>query len=84
VRKLTLQIDELRVESFEVVSHGAAARGTVRGHDYTPWVGCIDSIMACQVGASEWGCGEPPGTEPTVLTCQYNAECATTGANEEL
>ena len=57
MKKLKLELDTLRVQSFETAGEYAAARGTVRGNAYVaPYVGivetdqrdCMMSINNCQ------------------------------------
>jgi hypothetical protein len=40
MRKISLNVNELRVESFETEKDGEAKRGTVHGH-VTQFVGCL-------------------------------------------
>ena len=54
MRKVKLEIDSLRVESFDAAPSGMAGRGTVRGHDYTEvWEGCPER----QTKPQEYTCG---------------------------
>jgi hypothetical protein len=45
MRKISLKIDDLAVESFDTADADGARRGTVRGHDYTG-ESCADSNCA--------------------------------------
>lgn len=68
MKKLKLDLDDLKVESFIADRDGADERGTVRGRSGThenTWVeschdglGCEDSIMVC--GSSRCPLTEPP------------------------
>jgi hypothetical protein len=40
MQKIRLELDRLEVESFEPAPHGAALRGTVRGHVTAYWELC--------------------------------------------
>jgi hypothetical protein len=62
MKKLTLQVESLQVQSFETAAAGSAARGTVRAHDqqqddavYTDgtrwWFDCF--TITCICGASD-------------------------------
>lgn len=58
MRKLSLKLDELAVESFETASAGAP-RGTVEGQQFTAY-GCVtDEYQSCG-GSCQWvgTCGE--------------------------
>jgi hypothetical protein len=68
-KKLTLKVEELRIEQFQIQPAGVVARGTVRGHDsfydtYTcdcgsmgpsdPCLYCVDMPITY---TCEGGCG---------------------------
>lgn len=78
MKKLTLELETLRVESFETAGTGPAPRGTVRanGETYpcTEPITCInvEPTGACQTMGT--GC---PGSAFTVCACSANGFCTT-------
>jgi hypothetical protein len=61
VKKLTLDAEALRVESFEPRER-EAREGTVRGHDGTWWgetcvTQCVTGPCDCQLSVPADGCG---------------------------
>lgn len=90
MRKLTLDLDSLDVQSFDPTPLASAPRGTVQGHatnnlDCTQWGSMCPSwyneATTCQVsdlGTCYASCGNScPGTcngGPTCVTCQ-GVEC---------
>lgn len=77
MKKLTLQLDELRVESFRI-SNQDVARGTVRGHDLTE-VGCYtDEAANCGSygGTCEWPCWTYNSCGGSCNTCQGTCNCS--------
>jgi hypothetical protein len=57
MKKLTLNLDTIRVDSFDTASPSARGRGTVQGHGTTITVGCtnfctlgpcVNSMETCQ------------------------------------
>lgn len=54
MKKLTLEIAELKVESFQVAEEDARS-GTVRGHDHTFWG---ETCTLCGTGPCD-ECGPP-------------------------
>lgn len=66
MKKLSLRLDELRVETFDTVGGGSSERGTVKGHYYT-WVSCPHNTCdgtTCgrqytAEGTCEQTCGQP-------------------------
>jgi hypothetical protein len=73
MRKLTLQLDALRVESFTPREGDAAARGTIRAESYVTFFyetgACCDPSMNC------------PETDVRLNTCGNSCiyECRPTG-----
>jgi hypothetical protein len=71
MKKLTLNLDELAVESFDTQAVGAE-RGTVRGHEDTDAVSCFGSCAP----ATKCGCVPPSITlMPTDANCPSQAGC---------
>ncbi len=62
MRKLTLDLERLDVQSFETVGEARAARGTVRGHDqqtaHGPRCGDTSIADACVTGLCTFDCPE--------------------------
>ena len=63
MKKLRLELDALRVESFEAEARAAAARGTVAAHEATllaDTCGCADTSIKIPCFCSErqtcWDC----------------------------
>ena len=82
MRKYRLELDELSVESFDVLPETSEQRGTVRGREATPILGtcfgCGSATVDGETCVSCDGCG--PGTH--FNTCEYtcdDATCATCG-----
>ena len=67
MKKVQLDIDRLRVETFETESADGAERGTVHGHWSQPGT-CDARVATCQYGGS---CGAGCGTRIncTALDC---------------
>lgn len=80
MKKLTLQIEQLAVDSFVVDAH-EAVRGTVRGlsghvSGYSDCGG--DSDHWCSAEPSAVGCGgEPWNPGASLITCNMAATCPT-------
>ena len=78
MKKLNLDVDTLRVESFATASHGPGERGTVYAHDHSyPLMTCAyrcTNYGSCQ-GTCVQTCTAPEcaGDEPTLyMSC---ADC---------
>jgi hypothetical protein len=77
VKKLSLSIDALRVESFQTAGR-QRARGTVRGNEYSyendcSWTGCV--VTDAAGGCTVYWCG-PEQSENTCLnTCGDGDNC---------
>ena len=77
MKKLRLNLDTLRVESFSTARGEEHRGGTVRGHNYTSdcpsqmigctWAGCNDS-GGCVSGVTV---GPPPSLYSCDATCQH-------------
>jgi hypothetical protein len=82
MKKLRLELDELRVESFETVAP-ARSRGTVRGQDATEntWCGQDSCDGTCYTDC--WGLGCPGGgggsdaCNPSQWPCSLDGPLAT-------
>ncbi len=83
MRKLSLKVEELRVESFEIAA-GATPRGTVYGHSNTAVVAfsCGDQPIDYRESAGrDWSCGDPclgataSYCESCFATCAHPAVC---------
>ncbi len=81
MRKISLDIDALKVESFETAMRGAKEPGTVRAREYTvdwdcrtAWTGRQDCI-GCQVSGAA-SCVQCPA--PYTNTC---VDCSYTNGN---
>jgi hypothetical protein len=80
MKKLTLKIDELHVESFRVDSDDAVIRGTVFGQSGQIYT-CPDSVRMCIVGPSESGCSDEPWNPgESLVTCGFQTTCPTNEA----
>lgn len=72
MRKLTLNPEDLKVETFATAREGARASGTVQGH----WLP-LDTLMDCrtaQAGCEPSGnatCVYCPGDSITCVDCSY-------------
>jgi hypothetical protein len=84
MRKLTLDLDSLDVQSFDPTPKGDAPRGTVRGH-YTDNPGCTqfgtmcpshyDEATTCMV--SDLGTCNSPCGNSYPITCRGEQSCVT-------
>lgn len=76
MKKLKLRLDELNVDSFDLVRDGAAMRGTVPAHATTPDV-CVtqpdycysDNYSECR-SCIQGTCNQSCGGTCAVLTCR--------------
>jgi hypothetical protein len=67
MKKITLELDRLRVESFDTQAADAAERGTVHGH-WSQMGTCDGRVATCQYGGScGAGCATRIGC--TALDC---------------
>ena len=90
MRKQTLDVDHLRVESFET---GAAdgLRGTVRAHMTGPTAcdpdtcetrrgdscdACMSGFVSCEAGVGTCGLSCNPSCVETLCTCDDTCNCA--------
>lgn len=68
MRKIRLDIDDLKVESFDTAK-GEKQTGTVHGHEYSEWEGCgpiSDGVSAC--ATCDEGC--PQDTSTCFASCR--------------
>ena len=61
MRKLTLKLDALKVDTFQVTPGAEPSRGTVRGHDVSEWpwacyTGSDCTVMNCSGDCASNGC----------------------------
>lgn len=66
MRKISLKIDDLSVESFSTAAGEGRKQGTVHGHDWSEWEDCTH-FEGCNSGASlcascDEGCPQPTET----------------------
>jgi hypothetical protein len=68
VKKLTLQVDRLAVESFPVSDAGERLRGTIEAAEYSAQTAQCGSCMAqtCYTSCSPYG--DPRCTCPIIIT----------------
>ena len=75
MRKLKLNADMLRVESFDTQAGAARAAGTVRGHVITPNCSAADD---CGPTYFEETCNCPnTSPRPSCLDCSWDEPCQT-------
>lgn len=68
MKKLSLHIEDLAVESFDTSSAGAVRRGTVQGAQLSQTT-CQQIICDCQTNGAECPTNFGPECEETVNTC---------------
>ncbi len=64
MKKLRLEMDAIRVETFEVAA-AEKARGTVHGHHPTAWETCTCECSDDGTCDPDWGSGHPLSCGPT-------------------
>jgi hypothetical protein len=57
MRKISLNVNELRVESFDTGDGGSTKRGTVHGY-VTQLYGCMTNVNTCITNAGYTQCGQ--------------------------
>ncbi|HLM67641.1 MAG TPA: hypothetical protein VK358_08950 [Longimicrobium sp.] len=72
MRKISLKIDDLTVESFSTAGGEGRKQGTVRGHDWSEWEECTQ-MDGCNSGESlcatcDEGC--PADTQTCFASCR--------------
>ncbi|HEU0012723.1 MAG TPA: hypothetical protein VFQ45_03530 [Longimicrobium sp.] len=82
MRKLKLDLDDLRVDSFSTAAEGEGAEGTVYG--YVTFPGCeVQQGPPIQKKTLPWGCVPPPSIAVTCntgcfscfLDCTFGPSC---------
>lgn len=81
MKKLKLNLDEIKVESFEIGSFLQKEKGTIRGNSEETIVinGCTQQpcsgLLTCQLDCTAHGVCPPPSADNTlcILSCLY--EC---------
>ncbi len=76
-RKLRLDPDLLRVESFDTAPGGSAPRGTVHGHSAWTYRGCATQPFEACSGT----CEDEDPVDPTTLPCNESLNCDTSRCN---
>jgi hypothetical protein len=78
MRKIRLDVDHLRVESFATDFRAGGRRGTVRGNSVP-----LDSIMACDAGTDYTEtCTSEYDAGPTQDTCDGGRMCGEAQVNQ--
>lgn len=74
--KIRLEIDALRVETFDPAPKGGRARGTVRGHEVSAPAACETAYVTCPPDSCVGSCGmscfnscRPQVDETCALSC---------------
>ncbi len=78
MKKIRLDADALRVESFRTAKEDVAARGTVRGHT---GVDCGSAWSMCVTGCGEYTCLNYGSCDP-YMECLHTGTLPTCAAPE--
>ena len=73
MKKLSLDLETLAVESFETEKHGRSARGTVPAHEHT-WICTGQTVCESFCGASQYDCMPSAGASCDRTLCPIEME----------